>query len=58
MENTTIAINKETKELLKKLGSKGDTFDNIIRTIYETYEDFLNEQYRRLGEKEKFTELK
>ncbi len=32
-EITTIQINKLTKEKLKQLGKKGDTFDDIINKL-------------------------
>jgi hypothetical protein len=32
-EITTIQINKTTKEILKQLGRKGDTFDDIINKL-------------------------
>jgi predicted CopG family antitoxin len=32
-EITTIQIDKPTKEKLKKLGKKGDTFDDIINKL-------------------------
>jgi len=53
---TTIAVSKNTKESLKRFGSKDETYDDIIQVICETYEDFLDKQYKRLGEK--FVELK
>jgi hypothetical protein len=32
---TNIPINVETRELLKKRGSKGDTYDAIIRELLD-----------------------
>ncbi len=58
MTDTTIAVRKETKELLKHFGSKGDTYDDIIQRMSATYEDFVSTQYRRLGEKQKFRKMK
>ena len=56
---TTIAIKKETRSELKKFGEKGDTYDEILkRMIAELkYELFMEDHYRRLGEKDKFTSL-
>ncbi len=56
---TTIAIKKETRDELKKFGKKDDTYDVILkRMIAELkYELFMEEHYRRLGEKDKFTPL-
>lgn len=37
---TTIQISKETKELLRRIGRKGETYDQIIRRlIKQAYED-------------------
>ena len=33
MEYTTIKITKETRELLKSLGKKGDSYDEIIYSL-------------------------
>ena len=35
MSATTVAISKETKEMLRKLGRKGESYDLIIRTLIE-----------------------
>jgi len=35
IEVTTIQIKKETREELKSLGSKGETYDEIIRKLIE-----------------------
>ena len=32
---TTIQISKETKELLGEFGNKEDTYDKIVRKLYE-----------------------
>ncbi|MDK2371895.1 MAG: hypothetical protein QI197_00695 [Candidatus Korarchaeota archaeon] len=32
---TTIQISKETREMLKSLGRKGETYDEIIRRLIE-----------------------
>ena len=32
--NTTIQINRKTKEQIQSFGTKGETFDDIIRKIY------------------------
>lgn len=33
--NTTIQISKETKELISTFGSKEDTYDVIVRRLYD-----------------------
>ena len=57
MKTTTIAINEETKEMIKNLGTKGETYDEIIRRMSAAYEEFLSIQYKRLGEKRKFKKM-
>jgi len=54
---TTIAISEETKELLKNLGIKGETYDDVIKKISVVYEEFLKRQYKRLDEKHKFKKM-
>ena len=34
-ESTTIQITKETREELKTLGSKGETYDEIIKKLLQ-----------------------
>ena len=36
-EMTLIRIKKETVEILKNLGKKGDTYDDVIRKLIEAY---------------------
>lgn len=36
---TTIRIHRETKQKLEELGRKGQTFDDIIKQLIETYEN-------------------
>lgn len=54
---TTIAVSNETKELLKSLGTKGETYDEIIREMSIAYEEFLDRQYKKLEEKHKFRKM-
>lgn len=37
MGNTTISITNETKEALLKLGSKGETYDTIIKKLIKRF---------------------
>ncbi len=53
---TTIPIKKETRELLRQVGRKGQTYDEIIRGLVETHEAFISHLYQIL-EEEKFTPL-
>jgi len=34
---TTISIKKETREMLKEIGKKGETYDEIIRRLIELW---------------------
>ena len=56
---TTIPIQKETRDKLKTFGLKGETYDEVINRLMSQveYEEFMERQYRRLGEKEKFIPL-
>ncbi len=35
MATTTISLRRETKDILRKLGSKGQTYDEVIRDLIE-----------------------
>jgi predicted CopG family antitoxin len=35
MSETTIQISRETREKLKKIGSKGQTYDEVIQKLME-----------------------
>jgi hypothetical protein len=37
MGNTTIAINNETKKALQDLGTKGETYDTIIKKLIKRF---------------------
>ena len=54
---TTIAVSEETKELLKNLGAKGETYDEIIKMMSIAYQEFLERQYKKLEEKRKFKKM-
>jgi hypothetical protein len=58
-EITTIPVRKDTKDRLKSLGLKGQTYDDIISQLVEhvEYEEFMEKQYKRLKEKTKFVSL-
>lgn len=40
---TTISVDRETKEKIKSFGSKGETFDQILRRVIEKLEVTHNE---------------
>lgn len=46
-ETTTIQISKRTRDKLKSLGKKGETYDQIIRRILKTLEKMEEESDRK-----------
>ena len=58
MEQTTIQISKETREKLKKVGRKGQTYDEIIENLLEISKKaiFFNE-LDRIADTEGFVPL-
>ncbi len=59
MATTTIQIPAETRDRLKRFGLKGQTYRDILETLMDRveYEEFMQEQYRRLQERSKFFPL-
>ncbi len=57
-ETTTIPLSKETRDLLKKYGQKGETYDELIRRLLEMAEqmEFARAQ-KRILENEEFVPL-
>ncbi len=53
-ETTTIPVKKGTRDRLKTLGQKGETYDEIIHKLIEIAEqvDFFSKQKRILEEQE------
>ena len=43
-EITTIQISRETREELKELGKKGETYDEIIRKLLKTAKECENKE--------------
>jgi len=55
---TTISLKMETKELLRKLGSKGQTYDEVIRDLIERASiKELDARWNRILEDEEFIPL-
>ena len=56
---TTIPVHKTTRDKLKLLGIKGETYDQIINKLIKrvNYEEFMERQYRLLSEKDAFVPL-
>jgi hypothetical protein len=58
MTNTTIAITQETKNALLKLGSKGETYDSIIKKLIKRFAwKKLDEQWNEILEHDEFISL-
>jgi len=59
MVTTTIPIEKETRERLRMLGRKGETYDEILKRLMSLaeYEEFMERQYERLKDKKAFVSL-
>jgi hypothetical protein len=53
-ETTTIPLSKKTRDLLKRFGQKGETYDDLIRRLLEIAEqmEFVRRQKRILAEEE------
>lgn len=56
---TTIPLEKETRERLRSLGRKGETYDHVVKRLISIaeYEEFMTRQYERLKEKNAFVSL-
>jgi len=59
MAITTIQIPTETRDRLRQFGLKGQTYKDILEALMDRveYEQFMEEQYRRLRERSKFVPL-
>jgi hypothetical protein len=56
---TTIPLEKETRERLRSLGRKGETYDQVLKRLISVaeYEEFMTRQYERLKDKNAFVSL-
>ena len=56
---TTIPLEKETRERLRSLGRKGETYDQVLKRLISLaeYEEFMTRQYERLKDKDAFISL-
>ncbi|MFB6209710.1 MAG: antitoxin VapB family protein [Candidatus Nanohaloarchaea archaeon] len=54
---TTISVSEETRDRLKKMGEKGDSYDDIVKRLLDQY---IESRYRKLekdrGDFEKLSE--
>jgi predicted CopG family antitoxin len=52
---TTISVDEDTRDQLKKLGEKGDSYDDIVKQLIDQY---IESRYQKLEEdKEEFEPL-
>jgi len=60
MAVTTIQIAPATRDLLKSLGRKGETYDTIVRNLLKSseYVEFVQEQYRIIREEVRWVKLR
>ncbi|MDD3041947.1 MAG: hypothetical protein PHV51_11520 [Methanosarcinaceae archaeon] len=58
-EATTIPVTKDIRDRLKQFGIKGETYNDILKRLMDeaNYESFMERQYKKLDEKEKFVSL-
>jgi hypothetical protein len=58
-ETTTIPVTKDVRDRLKQYGMKGETYNEILKRLMDEvdYEAFMERQYKKLEEKEKFVSL-
>lgn len=57
-ETTTISLSRETKELLREFGQKGETYDAIVRRLIERASlQELDERWNRILREGKFIPL-
>jgi len=59
MATTTIPLETETRDRLRLLGKKGETYDQILNRLMSVaeYEEFMERQYERLKDKRAFVSL-
>ncbi len=58
-EMTTIPVTKDTREILKAFGQKGETYDQILRRLVSQvrWVEFVERQYAKLEDRSKFVPL-
>jgi len=55
----TIPLRPSTRDLLKGYGSKGETYDMLVRKLIDvaSHSQLMETHYRRLNEKDHFVRL-
>ena len=58
-EATTIPVKKDVRDRLKQYGMKGETYNDILKRLMNEvdYETFMERQYKKREEKDKFVRL-
>ena len=55
---TTISLKRDTKEMLRKLGSKGQTYDDLVRDLIERASiKEMDARWNRILDEEEFIPL-
>ncbi|MBN1280558.1 MAG: hypothetical protein JXA00_02815 [Candidatus Thermoplasmatota archaeon] len=58
MTNTTIAVTQETKKALQQLGTKGETYDSIIKKLLQQFAwKKLDEKWNKILSEDEFIPL-
>jgi hypothetical protein len=58
MGNTTIAVTQETKKALQELGTKGETYDFIIKKLIKRFAwKKLDEEWNKILTQDEFIPL-
>ncbi len=58
MTNTTISITKETKKALIELGTKGETYDSIIKKLIKRFAwKKLDDEWNKILASDEFISL-
>ncbi|MHA2321727.1 MAG: DUF7557 family protein [Candidatus Thorarchaeota archaeon] len=57
-DTTTIPLSKETRDLLKRFGRKGETYDELVRRLLAIAEEVeFGERQKRILAEEEFISL-
>jgi hypothetical protein len=56
--STTVVVSRETKEMLRRLGGKGESYDSIIRKLVEeaSWKE-LDDRWNKILAEDKFIPL-
>ncbi len=58
MTNTTISITQQTKKALLNLGTKGETYDNIVKKLIKRYAwKKMDERWNKILAEDEFIPL-